>query len=324
MDEKKIIEKYFRPLTNKVDSLNLLDDVSQINLRDKSKIITNQDSLVSGTHFFAADDPRLIAKKALRVNVSDIISKGVIPYGYFLSLSIDKTVNENWIKSFCDGLSQDQKKYNIKLLGGDTVSSQNGIFITINMISLSNQPIIKRSTANIDDSIYVSGYIGDSAVGLNLIQNNSIQENLSESDKSYLLDGYYLPDPKFKIVELLRTYASSSMDTTDGLFHDLKTLSQTSGLHFHINKKNIPHSNAVKKFLKYTDNYDLTYFGGDDYQTIFTASKRDHLDIMNHAKKIDVNITQIGFVGDKSSKPLLFDENNMRISNNLNTFEHFK
>ena len=114
------------------------------------------------------------------------------------------------------------------------------------------------------------------------------------------------------------------MDTTDGLFHDLKTLSQTSGLHFHINKKNIPHSNAVKKFLKYTDNYDLTYFGGDDYQTIFTASKRDHLDIMNHAKKIEVNITQIGFVGDKSSKPILFDENNMRISNNLNTFEHFK
>ena len=154
--------------------------------------------------------------------------------------------SEMCIRDSCDGLSQDQKKYNIKLLGGDTVSSQNGIFITINMISLSNQPIIKRSTANIDDSIYVSGYIGDSAVGLNLIQNNSIQENLSESDKSYLLDGYYLPDPKFKIVELLRTYASSSMDTTDGLFYDLKTLSQSSGLHFHINKKNVRIANRKR------------------------------------------------------------------------------
>lgn len=324
MDEKTIIKKYFRPLSNKVESLDLLDDVAQINLRNKCKIISNQDSLVSGTHFFATDHPGLIAKKALRVNVSDIISKGVIPYGYFLSLAIDKTIDENWIKSFCDGLSQDQKKYNIKLLGGDTVSSQNGIFITINMLSISNEAIIKRSTANSDDSIYVSGYIGDSAVGLNLIQNSSIQENLSESDKNYLLDGYYLPDPKFKIVELLRKYASSSMDTTDGLFHDLKTLSKASGLHFHINKQSIPHSNAVRKFLKYNNSYDLTYFGGDDYQTIFTANKRDHSNIIKHAKKIEVNITEIGFVGDKSLEPLLFDENNMSISNNLNTFEHFK
>ncbi|MDG2187471.1 MAG: thiamine-phosphate kinase [Hyphomicrobiales bacterium] len=324
MDEKLIIKKYFSPLSHPVDSFGLSDDVAQINVKNNSQVVFNQDSLVAGTHFFSSDDPKHIAKKSIRVNVSDVISKGVIPYGYFLSIALDKTINENWIKRFCRGLSEDQKKYNIKLLGGDTVSSENGLFITINMISKSSHEVIKRSTAITGNSIYVSGFIGDSAIGLSLIKNKSLQEHLSEKHINYLLMKYHLPDPKFNIVGLLRSFASSSMDTTDGLFHDLKTLSQTSGVNFHIDKNKIPYSRAAGAFLKHNNNFDLAYFGGDDYQTIFTANKKNHSNIIEFAKKIKVKITQIGFVGDKQRKPILFDENNERISNSINTFKHFK
>ena len=121
-----------------------------------------------GTHFFESDDPIYIAKKSLRVNLSDLISKGVTPYGYFLSLAMDDTIDENWIKLFSQGLAEDQKKYNITLLGGDTVSAPHGLFITINMLSRTNDSIIKRSGACYGDDIYVTGTIGNSAIGLYL------------------------------------------------------------------------------------------------------------------------------------------------------------
>jgi len=101
MDEKLIIKKYLEPLADSKDSLQLRDDVASINVADEKYIVSNQDSLVMGTHFFESDNPIYIAKKSLRVNLSDLISKGVTPYGYFLSLAMDDTIDENWVK-FCN------------------------------------------------------------------------------------------------------------------------------------------------------------------------------------------------------------------------------
>ena len=100
MDEKLIIKKYFKPLASNRYSLHLKDDVACINVEDKKNIIANQDSLVMGTHFFKSDDPTFIAKKSLRVNLSDLISKGVTPYGYFMSIAMDNTIDERWIQLF--------------------------------------------------------------------------------------------------------------------------------------------------------------------------------------------------------------------------------
>ena len=181
MDEKYIIQKYFVPLAKNDEALNLNDDVSQVDITLHKNLITNQDSLVMGTHFFADDDPEYIAKKAIRVNVSDIISKGVSPYGYYLSFGINSKVNEDWVRSFTNGLAQDQKYYNLKLLGGDTIFSSDTIFISINMISFSDNKIVSRSTAIIDDDVYVTGTIGESALGLYILKekNNKIKEYCS-------------------------------------------------------------------------------------------------------------------------------------------------
>ena len=167
MDEKLIIKKYLKPLANSKDSMQLQDDVASINVADEKYIVSNQDSLVMGTHFFESDNPTYIAKKSLRVNLSDLISKGVTPYGYFLSLALDDTIDENWIKLFSQGLAEDQKKYKITLLGGDTVSAPHGLFITINMLSKTNDNIVKRGGACYGCLFYTSG-AADEGLGVDL------------------------------------------------------------------------------------------------------------------------------------------------------------
>ena len=323
MDERYIIQKYFAPLAKNDESLNLKDDVSQIDITSHRNLITNQDSLVMGTHFFPDDNPEYIAKKAIRVNVSDIISKGVIPYGYFLSFGINSNINENWVRSFTNGLRQDQKYYNLKLLGGDTIFSPNVVFISINMISLSNDKIISRSTAMIDDDIYVTGTIGDSAIGLHILKEKITKIKLSDLNRNTLINRYYLPEPNIKYSELIHRFATSAMDTTDGLLNDLKNLSIRSRKDFSINLDRIPYSDATREFLIQFDDYDIANFGGDDYQCIFSAKKADRKLISDFALEQNIQVTKIGGVLQESINPIVSDQNNNLIGSSNFTFKHF-
>ena len=324
MDEKLIIKKYLMPLANSKDSLQLRDDVASIDVADEKYIVSNQDSLVMGTHFFESDDPIYIAKKSLRVNLSDLISKGVTPYGYFLSIAMDDTIDENWIKLFSQGLAEDQKKYNITLLGGDTVSAPHGLFITVHMLSKTNDSIIKRSGACYGDNIYVTGTIGNSAIGLYLLKNKNDNLGLSQKDIQNLTRKYHLPNPRLKTVQLIRKFASSSMDTTDGLIHDLKVLAGSSGRTFIIKKKLIPYSISAKKFLGKFGDLDIALYGGDDYEVIFTTPMKFEDKLNEYAKKIKLRITKIGNVGRISKNPELFDEKREEFKTSYYTFKHFK
>ena len=324
MDEKLIIKKYLMPLANSKDSLQLRDDVASIDVADEKYIVSNQDSLVMGTHFFESDDPMYIAKKSLRVNLSDLISKGVTPYGYFLSIAMDDTIDENWIKLFSQGLAEDQKKYNITLLGGDTVSAPHGLFITVHMLSKTNDSIIKRSGACYGDNIYVTGTIGNSAIGLYLLKNKNDNLGLSQKDIQNLTRKYHLPNPRLKTVQLIRKFASSSMDTTDGLIHDLKVLAGSSGRTFIIKKKLIPYSISAKKFLGKFGDLDIALYGGDDYEVIFTTPMKFEDKLNEYAKKIKLRITKIGNVGSISKNPELFDEKREEFKTSYYTFKHFK
>ena len=324
MDEKLIIKKYLMPLANSKDSLQLRDDVASIDVADEKYIVSNQDSLVMGTHFFESDDPMYIAKKSLRVNLSDLISKGVTPYGYFLSIAMDDTIDENWIKLFSQGLAEDQKKYNITLLGGDTVSAPHGLFITVHMLSKTNDSIIKRSGACYGDNIYVTGTIGNSAIGLYLLKNKNDNLGLSQKDIQNLTRKYHLPNPRLKTVQLIRKFASSSMDTTDGLIHDLKVLAGSSGRTFIIKKKLIPYSISAKKFLDKFGDLDIALHGGDDYEVIFTTPMKFEDKLNEYAKKIKLRITKIGNVGRISKNPELFDEKREEFKTSYYTFKHFK
>jgi len=323
MDERYIIQKYFAPLAKNDESLNLKDDVSQIDITLHKNLITNQDSLVMGTHFFPDDNPEYIAKKAIRVNVSDIISKGVIPYGYFLSFGINSNINENWVRSFANGLAQDQKYYNLKLLGGDTIFSANVVFISINMISLSNDKIISRSTAMIDDDIYVTGTIGDSAIGLHILKEKITKIELSDFNRNTLINRYHLPEPNIMYSDLIKRFATSAMDTTDGLLNDLKNLSVRSRKDISIDLDKIPYSHSSREFLIQFDDYDIANFGGDDYQCIFSSKKADRKLISDFALERNIQVTKIGRVLQESINPIVSDQNNNLIGSSNFTFKHF-
>ncbi len=324
MDEKAIIREYFRPLASHGDSLQLQDDVATINVESHKNIVSNQDSLVMGTHFFQGDNPYYVAKKALRVNISDLISKGVRPYGYFLSIAMDNTIDEDWIKLFSKGLAEDQGKFNITLLGGDTVSAPLGLFITINMISATSDSIIPRRGASDGDNIYVTGTIGNSAIGLHLIRNRKDTFSMSKSDIDNLIRKYHLPSPILKTAQLIRKFASSSMDTTDGLLNDLKILAESSGRNFFINKNSIPYSRAAKKFLRSYGDFDIARYGGDDYEVIFTSPSELESQMFEYAKKIKLKITKIGKVESLCKNPLLFDQRHEVINSSKYSFKHFK
>tara|TARA_Y100000590_G_scaffold468225_1_gene650094 strand:+ start:22702 stop:23709 length:1008 start_codon:yes stop_codon:yes gene_type:complete len=332
MNEKDLIVKYFRPLAKSKESLKLTDDVAIIDTRLHDQLIVSQDSLVMGTHFLKNDDPYLIAKKSIRVNVSDIISKGAIPYGYFMSLGLDSTISEDWVERFSEGLKEDQTKYNICLLGGDTVSNPSGVFISINIIGKNKNNIIKRSTANPNDIIYVSGDIGNSNAGLRILNTNKDYKGfplIEESDKDFLVNCYLLPDPPLSIHKIINKYATSSMDTTDGLINDLKTLARVSGLDASINKDQIPISNSVRRFINYSKEYGEILFngivlhGGDDYQTIFTIDEKNCSSLESFAKKIDLKITRIGNMGKKSKNTKVLDHFNQEIEDSAHSFQHF-
>jgi len=323
MDEKYIIQKYFAPLAKNDEALNLNDDVSQVDITLHKNLITNQDSLVMGTHFFADDDPEYIAKKAIRVNVSDIISKGVSPYGYYLSFGINSKVNEDWVRSFTNGLAQDQKYYNLKLLGGDTIFSSNTIFISINMISFSDNKIVSRSTAAIDDDIYVTGTIGESALGLYILKEKNNKIKISDFNRKRLISRYHLPEPNLKYSDLIQKFANSSMDTTDGLLNDLKNLSVKSGKDFCIDLDKIPYSDSATEFLKQFNDYDIVNFGGDDYECIFSANKDNRNLISDFAHQQNIQVTKIGRVLQGSKEPVIINQNNNLIGSSNFTFKHF-
>ena len=323
MDEKYIIQKYFAPLAANDEALNLNDDVSQIDITLHKNLITNQDSLVMGTHFFADDEPEYIAKKAIRVNVSDIISKGVSPYGYFLSFGINSSVNEEWVRSFANGLAQDQMYYNLKLLGGDTIFSSNTIFISINMISFSDDKIIARTTAVEDDDLYVTGTIGESAIGLYMLKEKNAKIEISDFNRKRLISRYHLPEPHLKYSQLIQKFANSSMDTTDGLINDLKNLSVKSGKDFYIDLDKIPYSDSAIEFLKQFNDYDIVNYGGDDYECIFSANKDNRSCILDFARQQNIQVTKIGRVSRESMAPVIKDHNNNLIGSSHFTFKHF-
>ena len=169
MNEYEVIKKIFLPLSLKKEfSLNLDDDAAL--LPKKKQLIVGTDSIVEGDHFEKNEkNPLLIAKKLLRVNLSDLASMSADPFGYTLNLSLPNYKNKNklinWIKLFAKGLKQDQSKYQINLLGGDTVMTKGPLILSLTLFGYKNKKIIKRSNAKLDDDIYVTGNIGDSGIG---------------------------------------------------------------------------------------------------------------------------------------------------------------
>ena len=289
MNESTLIKKYLAKLVkNNPSALKLNDDV----FFDKiNKNVISIDTYVEKIHFPNFKNPNLLIKKIIRSSISDLVCKGVIPKFYFISGSGNKQSfsNKN-LKKIINSLKTEQKKFSIKLSGGDTVFSKINSF-TVVTLGFSNK-IVKRNNAKINDDIYITGDLGDSYLGLKYLQKKKYNKNLH---KKYFINKFYLPIINLNFSKYLTKIANTSIDISDGLLIDLNKMINAQKISSEIYYDKIPISNKLKIFLnKNSIKKSKFIFNGDDYQILFTAnkSKRDKIDKISRITK--TKISRIG------------------------------
>ena len=304
MNEFKIINDYFKILSKKNPAAKKLND--DVFFDKKIGLVVSMDTYNSNIHFKGFRYPQLIIKKIIRSSLSDLICKGVTPKYYFLSGGGNKNIftrkNLNLISK---SLKEEQKKYSIKIGGGDTVYSKIPSF-TVTVIGFSEK-IVERNNAKINDDIYVTGNLGDSFLGLKLInKRNKLKSKL----KKYFINKHYCPDIPYHFSKKLKNFANTSIDISDGLIADLEKLINNQKLYFNINLKDIPISNELRNYLIMTNKNKKDFvFNGDDYQILFTSSTKNRSLIRAFAKKMNQKVSIIGKINNDYKKNLLNMDN---------------
>ena len=310
MDEFDLIKKYFVPISS-IESQFLSNDGAVFKPKKGLDYVVSTDTIVEKIHFKGNESPDQIAKKALRTNLSDLAAMGADPQFYSLSISLPKAKSKSFIKNFVKGLKEDQKKYNIKLLGGDLTASSRLITITIHIIgTVPNGKSISRSNSKVNDLLYVTGVLGLSNIGL---------LNLKKNDKKFLNAKlkYFLPQPRVKFSASVRNFVTSMIDISDGLIQDCRHLARLSNLEFAINIKKLPISDI--DLLSYEERLNAALIGGDDYELLFTSPPVYKEKIKKIAKLHGLKLTNIGYV--KNGKNGQVTSNDKPI--NLEAYKHF-
>jgi len=299
--EFELIARYFAPLAKGFPgAYGLLDDAAVIAAPPGRELVAKTDAIVGGVHFLVDDPPDLIARKALRVNLSDLASKGAVPRAYMLAIMLPATVTEKWIASFTLGLATDQDAYNVHLIGGDTDSTPGPLTIAIMAFGdVATGSMIRRGGAGDGDTIFVTGTIGDAALGLAIVQGQLA--GLDAGTAAYLVDRYRLPQPRVALGPRLVGLASAALDVSDGLLADLRHLCEVSNLDAVVEASRVPQSPAARGVLAAEPARLATILtGGDDYEILFAAppGKRDELAELG--RRLGVPITPIGRMKSRS------------------------
>ncbi|MCF8477628.1 MAG: thiamine-phosphate kinase [Pseudolabrys sp.] len=298
--EDKLIARYFAPVATDPGALGLTDDAALIKPPPGCELVLTADALVGGVHFFNDDLPEMIAAKAMRVNLSDLAAKGATPRGFLVSLALPKTVGDDWLADFAKGLREDAAHYKCPLLGGDTVTTPGPAMISVSMVGhVPEGMMVRRAGAKAGDKVFVTGTIGDSALGLALRRNPDIGAtwNLTEEEHEFLRLRYLLPQPRNALTEAVRHYASAAMDVSDGLAGDLAKLARVSAVAADIEAARVPLSEAARAVLAADPKaFETALTGGDDYEILCTVppDKVDRFRVAAMAAKVAV--TEIGTI----------------------------
>lgn len=272
MDEFGLIRSFFAPLAKDFPgSLNLTDDAALIDVPAGQQMVVTKDAIVEGVHFLGSESPDLIARKLLRVNLSDLAAKGAKPLAYFLAIMLPRDAKSEWVEAFAKGLEQDQEQYGILLAGGDTTATTGVMSFSLTALgTVEKGKMLTRSGARPGDFIYVSGALGDSALGLASLQGKL--PDLEPEDKAYLERRYLLPEPRLALGQALQGIATACMDISDGLVQDLGHLCAASGVRGEVEAQSIPASEAVWHAMEFSPALGMDIFtAGDDYELLFTA-----------------------------------------------------
>lgn len=269
--EFEIIERCFAPLAAE-GALGLSDDAAILpEAPPGERWVMTKDMMVEGVHFLAEDPPGLIARKLLRVNLSDLAAMAARPVGYLLATAFAATQDDAWIAAFADGLGQDQRAFGVELYGGDTVSTPGPLTLSLTAFGLATPArLLCRDGARPGDDVWVSGTIGDSALGLRVLTGD-LEEAAGEA-AMFLADRYRLPRPRLALGAALGGLASAGQDVSDGLVADLGHIADTSRVAITIALEDVPLSTEARDVLSLRPDLALLpLHGGDDYELVFTA-----------------------------------------------------
>ncbi len=303
--EFALIERYFRPLARDRGAFALADDAALYRQRPGDDLVLTTDTIAAGVHFFADDPPGAIARKALRVNLSDLAAKGAEPVGYLLSLALPDTWTERWIAAFAKGLGADQRRYGISLLGGDTTRAAGGL--TVSITALGRVPkgaMVRRAGAKEGHAVFVSGTVGDAALGLRIRHN----ELAVTRGAKHLLARYLLPEPRLALAPVLRHHATAALDVSDGLVADLAHICDVSRVSAEIDAPAVPLSPAARAALAADPAALATVLsGGDDYEILATVRPARAALFAAEAKAAGVSVTRIGTIMAGARPPVVLD-----------------
>jgi thiamine-monophosphate kinase len=293
-DELELISKHFAPLATHPAARGLKDDLAILKIRGPLAITA--DTIVEGVHFLPDDPIDTVARKALRVNFSDLAAKGARPLGVLVCLSWPDARPGAEITEFAAGLGQDLERYRCALLGGDTTSTPGPLSISVTAIG---RPLRHRAPARGDarlgEDVWVTGLIGDAYLGQLALRGEAL--GLAARDRESVTARYRLPEPPVDFAQAIARLAGASMDVSDGLLLDADRMAQASGVSLRIEAAHVPHSQAAQRWLETPDAYQLRLLAsGDDYEILFTAAPEKRSAVKRAAARTGVQVTRIGAV----------------------------
>lgn len=321
--EFALIAQLFAPLAKSAPgALGLLDDAALLSPPPDTEIVVTADALVEGVHFLPGDPADSVAKKALRVNLSDLAAKGATPAGYVLTLSLPERITMEWLRAFTGGLGEDQKQYNVALLGGDTTSTPGPLTLSVTALGIVPKgTMLKRSGARPGDIVFVSGTVGDAGAGLELLRGDA--PPLGAHEHAALIARYRTPTPRLVLGRKLRGLASACLDVSDGLLADLGHLGDVSKVRLVIEAAKIPMSSPVRALWGIDEDAVVrAATAGDDYELAFSAPPSARTAIMAAAKEAGVSVNEIGRV-EAGSGVDLYDGGGKKIVVSQGGYRHF-
>jgi thiamine-monophosphate kinase len=323
--EDSLIARYFRPIATDPGAFNLGDDAAALKT-DGADIVVTTDAIVEGVHCLASDPPDTVARKALRVNLSDLAAKGATPAGFVLTLALRK-VDEAWLKSFAQALGEDATLFGCPLLGGDTVSTPGPLMISITAFGrVAAGKMVHRSGAKPGDRVVVTGTIGDAVLGLAILKGGAVADAIATdaAARDFLIGRYRVPQPRNALASAVRDHASAAMDVSDGLAGDLTKLCGISGVSAVIDLESIPFSAAAADLVsRRIAGIETLIAGGDDYEVLCVIPE-DRVEAFAEAARLaGVKVTSIGMVAAGGSAPKFIDGQGAELALERLSYSHF-
>jgi thiamine-monophosphate kinase len=323
--EDSLIARYFKPLATDPGAFGLTDDAAILKSSADELVVTT-DAIVEGVHFLSDDPPDTVARKALRINLSDLAAKGAAPAGFVLTLAL-RDADDAWLAAFARGLGEDATQFGCPLLGGDTVSTPGPLMISITAFGrVPRGKMVRRNGAKPGDRMVVSGTIGDAALGLDILKGGALAAALANdaAARDMLIARYRIPQPRVGLAGAVRDHASAAMDVSDGLAGDLAKLCAASGVSAAIDAQSIPLSGAARSWVsRGAVGIESIVSGGDDYEILCTIAEHRFEAFAEAAKLAGVAVTSIGTVIAGSSVPRFIDAQGRAIALKRLSYSHF-